>query len=199
MSGLFKILLVIAVCWGAWNGWRQREFEQSPGMVAPKEPKQVQLDGSKTFRLGDYTLSALASYQIEARLLRRESYSSDASSGVSPLDFALGWGPMSDTQFISQLDIGQGARFYTYRWSDEPPLPPAVIVKSSANTHLIPADDAVLEQLEAVRQGQVVKMSGYLVAVSGPQGFTWNSSLVRTDTGNGACEVFYVETVEVLG
>ena len=39
-------------------------------------------------------------------------------------------------------------------------------------------------------------MRGYLVNVGGPDGFSWNTSLRRDDTGNGACEVFYVESVE---
>ena len=35
-------------------------------------------------------------------------------------------------------------------------------------------------------------MTGYLVNATGPGGEAWNSSLRRDDTGNGACEVFYV-------
>lgn len=197
MRGLLKILLVVFIAWGAWHSWRLRELEQPPGIVAPQEPQQVNLDGSKTFQKGDYTLTALASYRIEARLLRRERYRADASSPLSPLDFALGWGPMSDTQILSQLEISQGGRFYTYRWQKEPPISPQIIAETSANTHLIPASGDVFDKLNAVRQGQVVRMSGYLIAARGPGGFTWQSSLNRTDTGAGACEVFYVETVEV--
>ena len=47
-----------------------------------------------------------------------------------------------------------------------------------------------------VRRGEFVAMRGYLVTVGGPDGFYWNTSLRRDDTGNGACEVFYVESVE---
>ena len=43
---------------------------------------------------------------------------------------------------------------------------------------------------------QFVSMRGFLVNVGGPDGFYWNTSLRRDDTGNGACEVFYVESIE---
>jgi hypothetical protein len=34
--------------------------------------------------------------------------------------------------------------------------------------------------------------------VRGPNGFTWNSSRTREDTGNGACELVFVTGVEVV-
>ena len=49
---------------------------------------------------------------------------------------------------------------------------------------------------DLLRRGEFVAMRGYLVNVGGPDGFYWNTSLRRDDTGNGACEVFYVESVE---
>jgi hypothetical protein len=37
----------------------------------------------------------------------------------------------------------------------------------------------------------------WLVDIRGPGGFSWNTSLRRDDTGNGACEIVYVEELEV--
>jgi hypothetical protein len=34
-----------------------------------------------------------------------------------------------------------------------------------------------------------------LVTASKADGFTWNTSLTRNDSGNGACELMYVESV----
>ena len=65
----------------------------------------------------------------------------------------------------------------------------------SGNMHLIPADPGVESDLDAVREGELVRLSGYLVDARGPQGFTWNTSLSRDDTGGGSCELFYVERV----
>ena len=52
-------------------------------------------------------------------------------------------------------------------------------------------------RLRRLRPGQVVQLSGYLVDVRGPNGFTWNTSLRRDDTGDGACELMWIESVAV--
>ena len=51
--------------------------------------------------------------------------------------------------------------------------------------------------LESVRSVEVVKLSGYLVQVNASDGWHWKSSLIREDTGNGACEVVYVKELVV--
>lgn len=67
---------------------------------------------------------------------------------------------------------------------------------SAANTHVIPADDAVRAELFELKSGDVVRLTGQLVEVTGPKGFTMRSSLRRDDSGDGACEVLYVRGVE---
>jgi hypothetical protein len=51
--------------------------------------------------------------------------------------------------------------------------------------------------VKKLRPGQIVTIGGYLVDVRGPNGFTWNTSLTRGDTGNGACEIVWVESLSV--
>jgi hypothetical protein len=65
-----------------------------------------------------------------------------------------------------------------------------------AQMHVIPADKDVESRLKKLRPGQIVTAHGYLVDVRGPDGFAWNTSLSRTDTGDGACEIFWVEALE---
>jgi hypothetical protein len=71
-------------------------------------------------------------------------------------------------------------------------------MRSATNTHLIPADEAILRQLKRTAPGRVVKLQGYLVNAVGDDGYRWNSSLTRDDTGAGACELIYVQSVSVL-
>jgi hypothetical protein len=77
------------------------------------------------------------------------------------------------------------------------PIPPEEMAQSSANMHLTPADAAVERGLRRVRRGHLVRLSGLLVNVQGPQGFHWRTSTVRHDTGAGACEIVFVERLEV--
>jgi hypothetical protein len=50
----------------------------------------------------------------------------------------------------------------------------------------------VRKQLLAVRRHDLVTLKGYLVEITGPDGFHWRSSLTRDDTGGSACEVMWI-------
>ena len=64
--------------------------------------------------------------------------------------------------------------------------------------HIIPANDELAKRLHKVRVGQVVELRGSLVEVRDREHLVWASSLSRDDDGKGACEVFYVEQLELL-
>ena len=69
------------------------------------------------------------------------------------------------------------------------------IITHSANTHVIPQNKMIARQLSRLRSGQVVTLSGELVDGVRDDG-SWNkTSLVRDDTGAGACEVLLVSDV----
>ncbi len=144
-----------------------------------------------------YVIEPLASYEVRARVLSIERYRMGREADLSPLDFALGWGPMSDAAVIDRLSISQSGRWYHFRWEGSPPIDPSLMAKSSANTHLVPADDLVKKRLLNVSKGAVVKLSGYLINVRHNDGWTWRSSLSRDDTGGGSCELMWVTDVQV--
>ena len=76
------------------------------------------------------------------------------------------------------------------------PLPRNVIESHSANMHMIPADDDIERRLKSTRAGNLVHIKGYLVEATTKDGFRWKSSLSRSDTGAGACELIWVESLE---
>ena len=144
-----------------------------------------------------YVIEPLASYDIRARVLSVERYRMGREADLSPIDFALGWGPMSDAAVLDRLSISQSNRWYHFRWEGSPPIDPTLMAKSSANTHLVPADDSVKNRLLKVNRGEVVRLSGYLINVRHNDGWTWRSSLSRDDTGGGSCELMWVTDVQV--
>jgi hypothetical protein len=144
-----------------------------------------------------YRFKPVAYFGLEARVLSKRLYHNDAGSAISPVDLALGWGRMSDTTVIRKLNIRQSDRFYFYSWSQNPPIPMGEIVASSANMHLIPANENIRVRLERLKPGNLVHIKGFLVNVTGPNGFYWNTSTVRHDTGNGACEIVWVADLVV--
>ena len=192
-----KLLLAAAlllVLLGAWSHWRHRPLQQAPGVLVADAPAQVDLDHGAQLQRGDITLTTRAHFDITARVLSRKDYSLGADADLIPIDLALGWGRMSDSDVLAKIDISQSNRFY-YWHVDTFPIPRREIETSSANMHMIPADEDVKHQLEQVRPGQVVHIEGFLVDASRADGWHWNTSLTRNDTGAGACELIYVESI----
>lgn len=169
------------------------ETTHTPGETVSTQPMQYNLDDDNAFEYKGYTITPLADFDITARVLSREDYRFDAGAELSPMDLALGWGPMSDSQVLEKITITQSNRWYHWR-VDEFPIPRRDIETHSANMHMLPADDGVRNVLEQTRKGDIVELQGKLVRVTKPDGWRWQSSLTRDDTGNGSCEVIWVES-----
>lgn len=170
-------------------------FDAALTIDAP--PLQSNTVPAMAVEAGDFTITPAAAFQIEARVLGRKDYRSGTESALSPVDLALGWGPMADPEVLSAIRIRQSNRFY-YWSARELPIPARQIETSSANMHLIPADEYIADQLASVREQQTVRLLGYLVNVDRHDGWRWRTSLTRGDTGAGACELLLVQRVQVL-
>jgi hypothetical protein len=103
---------------------------------------------------------------------------------------------MSDNRILRTLEISQSNRFYYWRATAATSLARQAIIAHSANTHVIPQDSAVARALARLRPGQVVTLRGELVDAVRNDGRWLKTSLVREDTGAGACEVMLVTEVE---
>lgn len=148
--------------------------------------------------LGETKVTPLAGFSLQARVLGREDYRFDAGAEFSPTDLALGWGPMSETGMADKLNVSQSSRWYRYSWGgDGPPIPLEDIISHSANMHMVPANSAVAESLKKISENDVVELNGWLIRIEKNDGWRWQSSLSRSDSGDGACELVYVCSIEV--
>lgn len=210
-SGLISlrlVFIVLVVLAGWW--WSSPSFHSEgvgngiacplpPQVNAGDEPLQTDLPaGMQPFTLKAATLTPLAGFSVDARVLAREDYRMDAGALLSPTDLALGWKRMSEPGVLSQLKISQSARWYFYRWNSEPPLQPPEIARSSANMHMIPSTDAVSKALAKISRHDRVRVDGWLVEAHMPDGGRWRSSTTREDTGASSCELVYVCSITRL-
>ncbi len=193
-----RLMLGLAAVLGfaGWMYWNGRPVAQPPGILAPEEPLQTEPASGESWSFRSYQLTSLAQFQIRARVLGTERYRFDRAAELSPVDLALGWGPMSDSRVLAALTIRQQDRFYFWSASTMP-IPAGEVISHSANMHLIPATDAVAKRLLGAKVGQLVELRGQLVRAEGRDGFRWVSSLTRMDSGDGACEVIWVEAARV--
>jgi hypothetical protein len=180
-----------------WQFVSSRPIHRDPGEVAAADPLQAELDAPQTLTRGDFQVIPRARFSAAVRVLGRERYRLGPLADVSPLDIAVGWGPMSDSAVLADIDIAQGGRFYFWHYDDEPPIERRDIETHSANWHLVPANSTVWRKLSGLRVGDVVKLDGMLVNLQNPEVGTMNTSLTRDDTGAGACEIVYVEFASI--
>ena len=180
---------------GLYGLWPQAALRHPPGVLVATEPVQQLIPAKPLGDAHGFTLTAVALYSVQARVLHTKRYWADGADLV-PYDVALGWGPMSDQAVLDQLRIAQSNRFFFYQWRNAPPIPEKEIACHAANNHVIAASSEVAKVIRKLLAGQVVTLRGYLVNATKADGFLWPTSLSRTDTGNGACELFYVESAQ---
>ena len=167
------------------------------GVMAPFDPIQNADNLPAPISMGLNTIMPLANFSIEGKILSKKRYIIGKETQISPVDFAMGWGRMSDNNVVNQLKISQRGRWYFWKPKKRMPIPRKEIETHSANMHIIPANKDIRKKVLKAKKGQIVKFNGYLIRVIG-QDWNWKSSLSRNDTGGGACEVIYVKNFEIL-
>ena len=200
MTRALFILSVVVLGYMFIMDWDQKPIVHPPGLLVIEKPVQLDMQPSG-FTLDDYQLTRRARFEIRARVLSTEPYYMHREADLSPIDLALGWGVMSDQAVLDQIDISQSSRWYRTRYQLPPPVPEQLIISSSSNMHMIPSSLSIGRSLKKLREGDVILLEGYLVDVDHDSGWYWRTSMSRTDSGGGACEIVYVEslTVETAG
>ena len=149
---------------------------------------------------GRFTIIPVAEYRMSGVVVGRESYSSDWDGELSPIDLAIAWGKLTEPEIGRYITYSQGSRWYHYQWREGMPVDPSYIVSHSSNNHVIPANENIRRAVKTIRRKDRVVLKGFLVNLNGTvkgRAVTWNTSLSRTDSGGGSCELFYVSRVRI--
>ena len=112
------------------------------------------------------------------------------------------WGPLLAEDLEDQMTFkNNGNRFlkYSYKNSLVQKLgSKEAVTDSLSNNHVIHSSDHVLKLIRNIKEGDFIKIEGFLVDVhysnESSKGY-WPTSLSRTDHGDGACEVIYVTNI----
>lgn len=166
--------------------------------LSPSPPEQTNLTDAAPIAHDGYLLHPVARFETEALVLSRNPQRwpfADAAKDLSPIDLALGWGLMSAPNTLEKLHIWQWGRFYFWRVRRGEVFDPAMAVPLSTNVHLIPANPEIRRALMRARPGDLIRLEGKLVDAHREDLGWWRTSRTRTDTGDGACEILFVERV----
>lgn len=161
------------------------------------EPIQRNLTDSIVERGGEISVTYLAEFELQGRVLRKKRYRTGREGKLSPFDFVIVWDSLADPAVYKKLKISQRNRWWYYRHGGDF-AEPERIPREGANMHLIPASDAVFESMDRVSEGDIIRLRGHLVDLRHSDGWSWSSSMTRFDKGNGACELIEVQKLEVV-
>jgi hypothetical protein len=177
-------------------------------MIKEREPLQgatAQRAFTAVIKGYTYTITPRATYDIAGLVVSRHSgdallnlYHKADPGNVE--DVCVVWGDVITNGSYRKVAYSSEEFTCYYSWAGvvSPPFNP----DKMANNHLLPATDTVTRQIRAIRAGDQVRMQGllvdYTVSRDGHELLRRRTSLTRTDTGNGACEVLYVTDLHVL-
>lgn len=174
-----------------------------PSLAA--DPVQTAVDERNfTFSYKDvtYEVQPVADYDLRGLVV---SHNNPAGFGdiyhdersVDTKDLCVIWGANVSHGGFHKVEFSSGAWTCYARW------PGGVVFSGShlSNNHLITDKQAVRDAIEDVRIGDQIHIRGKLVNYTDPAGWKgwWRkSSLTRTDAGNTACEVVFVDSIDTI-
>lgn len=164
----------------------------------PEEPTQIKIQ-SKKIKVNGSELELLYKFKMEARVVSAKKYSWDDMSNTMTHDLGVVWGTISETKNFNQIQWDQSNRFLIYSIREDiiPKLGGLDYINShTANIHLIPKDWTIESTLNKIKDYDIVSIEGYLTDVRKGNKIVYTSDS-RTDNGPGACEVIYVEKVNI--
>lgn len=156
-----------------------------------------------------YTVTPLFEYELSGMVVSRKDYEKvrraedRADNTLFPTDLCMIWDEnLKNGSYMSDsTTFSQNARWCTWQWQEGA----AVVNEAAANSHLMFTDEKVKAKLRGIGPGDQIKITGKLVNVHNtdsdipPQKtVVRNTSTVRTDSGDQACEDIWVENIEIL-
>ncbi|MFW0777345.1 MAG: hypothetical protein ACN2B6_06470 [Rickettsiales bacterium] len=204
---MFRLLILSIATLAAQPAWHANAHPNRyiPDVSINTPPLQKPPHGGG-WQHGEFNVTPLADFHIQARVLSTKHYDSGKSSALSPVDFVLGWQQMADKNFLRKVTIKHLHRSYRYHYryrhrgynqQHNKDIMHKTVSTQSANMHMVPATPEIEKKLLSVQTDDIVTLHGHLVRINHSNGWKWTSSLTRTDTGKDSCEVVWVDKITI--
>ncbi|MEL6181349.1 MAG: hypothetical protein AAFS10_20495 [Myxococcota bacterium] len=187
-------------------GWSQQGTGVMPSDIHPmvrKEPAQGPTDRKPfefEYRGNTYEVKPVHSYSLSGLVVSHNDIDSmwDAyhtADSVDTKDLCVIWGGNTMVDTFGRVNFSSGSWTCYASWG------PGVDMNMDelSNNHLITDRPEIRALIAKTRIGDQIHLEGMLVNYRQPGKTGWrNSSTTRTDTGNTACEVVFVEQMQIL-
>jgi hypothetical protein len=149
-----------------------------------------------------FTLLKTHRYVVSGEVLSATSYDLAWTNDFFDVDVGLLWGTRRE-EFKDRFKFFQMGRFLFWR-TDQPVTDTdrVEVNRHISNNHLIPAEGHghIASAARWVSKGDQVRIEGALVQVLDDSGRALaTSSTSRDDTGEGACEIIWVDSLQING
>lgn len=141
----------------------------------------------------EYTLAGLVVTQndLAQSWLERTGFRSDP---FNEKDLCVVWGGTAAGGAYRDASFSSGSFTCYVEFSGDA----AFNMEELSNNHLLPATPAIARTVHDIRVGDQIHLHGHLVDYGVGLACVRTSSTTRTDQGNGACEVIYVDQLAIL-
>ncbi|CAA6678417.1 MULTISPECIES: hypothetical protein [unclassified Lentimonas] len=154
------------------------------------------------FKGRSYQVRPRASYELHGLIVSHNNPQGIGdiyhdSTSIDTKDLCVIWGLNVRSNAFNKVRYWSNAWTCYCQWNENGlRFSPSLL----SNNHLITDNDAIRRKISNVGIGDQIKIKGMLVDYQeiGSQGGWRNSSLTRSDSGNGACEVVFVKELKVL-
>ncbi len=192
-----RFVVFAGLGWTGCDDWREG-VQTGLAVEAPTQEALVGTPGTLALPQGvSGTVTPRARYSHKAWVVAVDA-PDDAFKELMPIDLSLAWGPVADRAVLTTMRFHLKRRYISVRWSGALKMDERAVMQHISNHHFVPASASALKDLMIARPGDLVAFEGYLVDVTTASGKTSRPSLSRRDTGNGACEIVWIDAVTVM-
>ncbi len=152
-----------------------------------------------------YHIVPVATYDISALVVSEhdsrtwwDMVHKEAGDFLNVTDLCVVWGQDTTDSVYKQVSFANSE--FTCEWTSPADGIHSMQTDGVSNNHLLTENRFTARDLRDVRIGDQIRLRGYLVNYANQRspGAYRNSSLVRSDVGDGACEVIYVTQLTIL-
>jgi len=174
----------------------------------PVQTDIVREEFNFSYRKKSYEVTPLADYELWGLIVTKNNikawfnYYKDKDS-VNLKDICVVWGKNIENGVYSDENISyKSGEFTCYvRWTRD--LDGGFYIDNLSNNHLLTANIDIQEKIRDLNIGDQVHLKGKLVDINEDGNLYMRTSLSRSDSNEssrsgGACEVFYVDEIEIL-
>jgi hypothetical protein len=202
LSGIFGVILLFSLFFSCDRPQKSgMDFDSIDTSGDPIQTSYKSEDPIvKEIKNGQFTITQVAEYKLSGMVVSKEIYSDDWGGKISPVDLAIVWGKLAEPEYAPYITYSQSNRWYFYQYKPDSPFDNSYVISHSANNHIIPANENIVEAVKTIGKGDRIVLEGFLVNIKGTyegRPVTRNTSMTRKDTGDGSCEIVYVTKIRV--